>query len=161
VTARDKKINKDYRDASILKRARKLYKSGSKVFDESYLKDNEERVLKESKFIGLSRNDIEEVLKVYDERDHAIMANNIFHRLCERGGEWHNITVLAQEVGAYGNTAHVASIAQAYLLEMHLIERDPSSNNVKLTPLGMVNCARGIDIPPSTIQRLKRRLGIR
>jgi hypothetical protein len=160
MTSKDKRGSKNNIHASILEKARKLYKSGSKVFDESYLKDEEGRVLNASKFIGLSRHDIEEVLRVYDERDYAIMANNVFHGLCVTRREWHDIRVLAQEVRAYGNTTHVSYIAEAFLLEMQFIERDPHTNKVRLTPLGRQNCARGIEFPPSDIQRLKRLLGM-
>jgi hypothetical protein len=64
MTSKDKRVSKNDIHASLLERARRLYKSGSKVFDERYLKDIEEGVLKESKFIGLSPTDIEEVLQV-------------------------------------------------------------------------------------------------
>jgi hypothetical protein len=158
MTSKDKRIGKDYiHHTSILKRARKLYKSGSKVFDEGYLKDNEERVLQGSKFRGLSRDDIEEVLQ---ERDYAIMANNVFHRLCTTPEEWHDIKSLAEEVRAFDNEDDVAHIAETVLLDMQFIERDPHTNNVRLTPLGRQNCARGIAIPPSDIQRLKRLQGM-
>jgi len=40
-----------------------------------------------------------------------------------------------------------------------IIERDRHNDNVKLTTLGRQNCGRGIEIPPSDIQRLRRKTG--
>ncbi len=98
----------------------------------------------------------------YDERDYAIMANNVFHQLCliDEGREpgWHDIRQLAENVKAYDNRSDVAYIAEAVLVEMQYIERDPRTINVRLTALGRQNCARGIDIPPSDIQKLRRLL---
>jgi len=92
----------------------------------------------------------------YDERDWAEMANNVFHQLCEREAGWQDITELAKDVKAYDNTTDVAYTAEVVLLEMKYIERDPYSINVRLTPLGRENCGRGISIPPSDIQKLRR-----
>jgi hypothetical protein len=97
----------------------------------------------------------------YNERDYAIMANNVFHQLCGMGGEWHDIAALADKVGAFNNNIDVAYLVEDILVERQFIERDPHTNNVRLTTLGRQNCDReGIDIPPSDIQRLRRRLGI-
>jgi hypothetical protein len=100
----------------------------------------------------------------YDERDFATMAENIHHRLCsmDEGREpgWHDIMSLAVEVGAFENKSDVAYIAEAVLVEMQYIESDPHTNNIRLRPLGRKNCGRGIDIPPSDIQKLKRKLGM-
>jgi hypothetical protein len=76
------------------------------------------------------------------------------------GGEWHTVNPLAEQVGAYDNKDDVAYIAETVLVNMQYIERDPRTNNVRLTPVGRQNCGRGIEIPPSDNQRLRRRLGM-
>jgi hypothetical protein len=43
--------------------------------------------------------------------------------------------------------------------ERHFIERDLHNANVRLTSLGRENCDKGIDIPPSDIQNLRKHLG--
>lgn len=102
------------------------------------------------------------LLSAYDERESAIMVSNIFHRLCvlDRGREsgWHEIKALAEELKAFDKMSDVAFLAEEILLEREFIERDAHSNNVRLTPLGRQNCAKGIDIPPSDIQRLRNRI---
>jgi hypothetical protein len=92
----------------------------------------------------------------YEERDFAIMADNVFKQLCEREPGWHDIRVLAEGVQAYGNSIDVAYIAEDVLMERQYIERDAYTINVRLTPLGRQNCGRAIEIPPSDIQRLIR-----
>jgi DNA-binding transcriptional MerR regulator len=59
-----KEINKDESHVNILGRAEELSKSGQRVFDKNRLKSNEDSILKESKSLGLSYSDIQEVLKV-------------------------------------------------------------------------------------------------
>jgi hypothetical protein len=67
----------------------------------------------------------------------------------------------ADKVGAFNNNIDVAYLVEDILVERQFIERDPHTNNVRLTTLGRQNCDREeIDIPPSDIQRLRRRLGI-
>jgi len=95
----------------------------------------------------------------YDERDNAIMANNIFHQLCEmdeedrRNGkdpQWIALTPLAERLLAIDDRIDVAYIAEATLLdELGYMERDPHNDNVRLTQLGRQNCPNGIEIPPS------------
>jgi DNA-binding transcriptional MerR regulator len=47
----------------MLERAEKLAKSGRRVFDMNRLKSNEDSIIKGSKSLGLSRSDIQDVLK--------------------------------------------------------------------------------------------------
>ncbi|HEY7080730.1 MAG TPA: hypothetical protein VH500_13580 [Nitrososphaeraceae archaeon] len=101
----------------------------------------------------------------YDERDYAIMANNVYNQLCRmdrevgiKNGEpqWHDIITLAEMVGEFDNRVHVAHLAETVLEERGYLERDKQNKNVRLTLLGRQNCDNGIDIPPSDIQRLKK-----
>jgi len=107
-------------------------------------------------------------MTTYDDRDVAIMANVIFHGLCEldeegRGNNeepgWQNIGPLADKVGAIANKVHVAYIAEYALQLLGFIERNLQNTKVRLTGLGRENCAKRIDIPRSDIQRLGDRLG--
>jgi hypothetical protein len=82
------------------------------------------------------------------------MVNNVFNQLCTSRGEWHDVRPLAEQVKAYENRDDVAYVAETVLMNMKYIRRNPRTNNVRLTPLGRHNCARGIEIPPSDIQRL-------
>jgi hypothetical protein len=80
--------------------------------------------------------------------DYGIMANNIFHVLCEldqedrehnRSPAWHDITILANRLRAY--TDRVDVLAETILQdERGFIERDPKTTNVRLTQLGRQNC---------------------
>jgi hypothetical protein len=63
-------------------------------------------------------------------------------------------------VGGFDDKVHVAYISETILLELGYIERDPHNKNVRLTPLGLQNCGKGIRIPPSDIQKLKKLLGM-
>jgi hypothetical protein len=84
--------------------------------------------------------------------DYGIMANNIFHVLCEldledrehdRSPAWHDITILADRLRAY--TDRVDVLAETILQdERGFIERDPKTTNVRLTQLGRQNCNRRI-----------------
>jgi len=68
----------------------------------------------------------------YDERDWAIIANNIFKQLCSLGEGWYNIRALANEVRAYENSADVAYITEAVLLEREYIEPlAPAASSIK------------------------------
>ncbi|MDP9287413.1 MAG: hypothetical protein M3P08_04365 [Thermoproteota archaeon] len=107
-------------------------------------------------------------MTTYDERDVAIMANVVFHGLCELDEEgrrnseeprWQNIGPLADKVGAVASKVHVAYIAEHALILMGFIERNQQNTKVRLTGPGRENCARGIDIPRSDIQKLSDRLG--
>ena len=91
-----------------------------------------------------------------DDRDFAIIADNVYQQLCSLGGEWQNIVALAEKVKSYGqlSSSDVAYIAEAVLLEMGYIERDPHSIRVKLSPLGRERCGRGIIIPPSNFKAI-------
>jgi hypothetical protein len=63
-------------------------------------------------------------------------------------------------VKAFDDRIEVSYIAEAFLLdELNFIERDLHNNNVRLTPLGREKCGKGIDIPPSDIQKLRKHLG--
>lgn len=95
----------------------------------------------------------------YNERDYAIMVNNVFIQLCQLDVEdrrsntepqWQNIKDLADRLRAYDNRVDVAYLAEETLLdERGFIERDMHSINVRLTPLGRENCGTGIDIAHS------------
>ena len=107
-------------------------------------------------------------MTTYDERDVAIMANVVFHGMCELDEEsrrnneepaWQNIGPLADKVGAVANKVHVAYIAEYALQLLGFIERNLQNTKVRLTALGRENCVKGIDIPRSDIQRLGDRLG--
>ena len=86
----------------------------------------------------------------YDAHDFEVMANNIFHELCEldrddRGHErppaWHDITVLVGRLMAYDNRVNVAYITETILHdERGFIVHDPKTNNVSLTIRGRNNC---------------------
>ena len=105
----------------------------------------------------------------YDDRDNATMANHVFHQLCEldeedrranREPQWQDIVRLADKVRAFDNRIDVAYLAENTLLdELGYIERNKQNTDVRLTGLGRENCAKGIDIPPSDIQKLRKRLG--
>jgi hypothetical protein len=101
--------------------------------------------------------DEESIEKKYEEidRDCAIIVQNVFSQLCNTDPQSQDINRLAAEVGAYDNKNDVANIAEHVLLQHHFIERDPRNNKVKLTALGRENCAKGIYIPPSDIQKLR------
>ena len=95
----------------------------------------------------------------YEERDDAIVANNILMQLCildredrdaGRQPAWHDITTLAKHVRAFDNRTDVAYIAEERL--RGLIERDPQNQNVRLTEEGRQMCRKGIDILPSSNQ---------
>jgi hypothetical protein len=64
LTSKHNEVNKDKSHVNILERAEELSKSGQRVFDKNRLKSNEDSILKESKSLGLSHSDIQEVLKV-------------------------------------------------------------------------------------------------
>ena len=107
-------------------------------------------------------------MPTYDERDNAIMASNVFHQLCDKDREdsrigkepkWLDIVKLANEVRAFDNRIDVAYLAEYNLLdEMGFIERDLHNTNVRLNKKGRDNCAKGIDIPPSDIQKLQKKI---
>jgi hypothetical protein len=109
------------------------------------------------------------LLAEYDDRDNAIMADHVFHALCKldeedrslgRDPQWHDIVGLAEKVKAIDNRIDVSYISEEMLLdERHFIDRDLHNANVRLTKLGRENCAKGIDIPPSDIQKLRKHLG--
>ncbi len=93
----------------------------------------------------------------YDERDYAIIANNVLNQLCHLPDGWHDIRPLAKTVGGYTNSDDVAYIAEIVLSEKEYTERNPENHDVRLTKLGRDNCGRDIEIPPSDIQRLMQR----
>ena len=67
---------------------------------------------------------------------------------------------LADEVRAFDNRIDVAYLAENTLLdELGYIERNMQNTDVRLTRLGRENCARGIEVPPSDIQKLREGLG--
>lgn len=92
----------------------------------------------------------------YDAHDFEVMANNIFHELCELDREDrennnpptpHDITVLADRLRAYISLVDVAYIAEEILGDgLGFIERDPMTQNVWLTQLGREQCGERINI---------------
>jgi hypothetical protein len=107
-------------------------------------------------------------MATYNEREVRIMANDVFHGLCELDEEnrrnneeprWQNIGPLADKVGAVTNKVHVAYLAEYALLLLGYIELNLQNPKVRLTGLGRENCAKGINIPESDIQKLRRILG--
>jgi hypothetical protein len=81
----------------------------------------------------------------YDRRVDWVIANNIFHELCELDANdrqadndpaWHDLSVLVRKrLGAY----HIKE------RERKFIERNPHTLNIRLTDLGRANCGRQID----------------
>ncbi|MGA9151201.1 MAG: hypothetical protein WBZ36_11535 [Candidatus Nitrosopolaris sp.] len=61
---------------------------------------------------------------------------------------------------AHNNRTDVVYIAEQVLLDRNFSQRHTHNNNVRLTPLGRENCNKGIDIPPSDIQKLRMRFNI-
>jgi hypothetical protein len=107
-------------------------------------------------------------MTTYTGREVAAMANHVFHGLCKLDEEqrrnnedpkWQNIGPLADQVRAITNKVHVACVAEYALLRKGFIELNIQNAQVRLRRLGRENCARGIDIPPSDIQKLRKQLG--
>lgn len=92
----------------------------------------------------------------YDRRDDWVIANNIFHELCEldandrqtdNDSAWHDLRALVKErLEAYHVKDDVLHLAEDILEhERKFIERDRHTLNVRLTGLGRANCGRQID----------------
>jgi hypothetical protein len=92
----------------------------------------------------------------YDRRDDWVIANNIFHELCEldandrqtdNDSAWYDLRALVKErLEAYHVKDDVLHLAEDILEhERKFIERDPHTLNVRLTGLGRANCGRQID----------------
>jgi hypothetical protein len=92
----------------------------------------------------------------YDRRDDWVIANNIFHELCEldandrqtdNDSAWYDLRALVKErLEAYHVKDDVLHLAEDILEhERKFIERDPHTLNVRLTDLGRANCGRQID----------------
>jgi hypothetical protein len=92
----------------------------------------------------------------YNRRDDWVIANNIFHELCEldandrqadNNSSWLDLRVLVKKrLEAYHVKEDVLSRAEDILEhERKFIERDPHTLNVRLTSLGRANCGRQID----------------
>jgi hypothetical protein len=92
----------------------------------------------------------------YNRRDDWVIANNIFHKLCEldandrqadNNSSWLDLRVLVKKrLEAYHVKEDVLSRAEDILEhERKFIERDPHTLNVRLTSLGRANCGRQID----------------
>jgi hypothetical protein len=92
----------------------------------------------------------------YDRRDDWVIANNIFHELCELDADnrqagndpaWNDLGILVKErLGAYHINQDVRHLAEDILeRERRFIERDPHTFNIRLTDLGRANCGRQID----------------
>ena len=95
----------------------------------------------------------------YNKRDYAIMANKVFHYLCDldqedrenkREPKWQDIVEVAATVVIYDNRIDAAYLAETSVLdELRYIERSQDNINIRLTSLGRENCSEEIDIPPS------------
>lgn len=92
----------------------------------------------------------------YDRRDDWVIANNIYHELCEldandrqtdNDSAWYDLRALVKErLEAYHVKDDVLHLAEDILEhERKFIERDPHTLNVRLTGLGRANCGRQID----------------
>jgi hypothetical protein len=92
----------------------------------------------------------------YDRRDDWVIANNIFHELCDldvndrhadSDSAWYDLRALVKErLDAYHVKDDVLHLAEDILEhERKFIERDPHTLNVRLTGLGRANCGRQID----------------
>lgn len=92
----------------------------------------------------------------YDRRDDWVIANNIFHELCEldandrqtdNDSAWYDLRALVKErLEAYHVKDDVLHLAEDILEhERKFIERDPHTLHVRLTGLGRANCGRQID----------------
>ena len=92
----------------------------------------------------------------YNRRDDWVIANNIFHELCEldandrqvdNNSSWLDLRVLVKKrLEAYHVKEDVLRLAEDILEhERKFIERDPHTLNVRLTSLGRANCGRQID----------------
>jgi hypothetical protein len=92
----------------------------------------------------------------YNRRDDWVIANNIFHELCEldandrqvdNNSSWLDLRVLVKKrLEAYHVKEDVLRLAEDILEhERKFIERDPHTLNVRLTGLGRANCGRQID----------------
>jgi hypothetical protein len=94
--------------------------------------------------------------KKYNKSDYAVIANNIYDRLCEldksdrnsgNDRKWHNLVPLVKKVNAYSDKIDVWQLA-VYILEdkKKLIETDNSRFYVELTKKGTVGCGKRIKI---------------
>ncbi|MGB6594674.1 MAG: hypothetical protein WA323_03600 [Candidatus Nitrosopolaris sp.] len=96
----------------------------------------------------------------YNDRDQAIIANNVFLQLCQldeldrmsnRDPQWHDIGPLADQVGAVDNKKDVAYIAEQVLLQhFHFIERVNNSHDVHKT--------QGLSIPVGVREAISKLL---
>jgi hypothetical protein len=92
----------------------------------------------------------------YNKRDYAIMANKVFHYLCDldqedrennREPKWQDIVEVAATAVIYDNRIDAAYLAETTVLdELRYIERSQDNINIRLTPLGRENCSKEIDI---------------
>ena len=100
--------------------------------------------------------DIDSKKPPYNRRDDWVLANNIFHELCEldandrqadNDSAWHDLRILVKErLETYHVKENILRLAEDILEhERKLIERDPHTLNVRLSPLGRANCGRQID----------------
>jgi hypothetical protein len=92
----------------------------------------------------------------YDRSDDWVIANNIFHELCELDSNdrqsgndpaWHDLRSLVRErLEAYHINEDVRQLAEDMLeRERRFIERDPHTFKVRLTGQGRANCGKQID----------------
>jgi hypothetical protein len=127
------------------------------MFEDDDTTDDEESIAKQYKEIKKKSK----AMAKYDDHDYGVIGQ-VFHQLCELDGnrdpQWRKIRPLANEVDAYDKKDDVEYIAEQVLLELQFIERHPQNDTIRLTLRGKQNCARGIEIPPSDIQKLRMRL---
>lgn len=100
--------------------------------------------------------DIDSEKPPYNRRDDWVLANNIFHELCELDANdrqadsdsaWHDLRILVKErLESYHVKENILRLAEDILEhERKLIERDSHTLNVRLSALGRANCGRQID----------------
>ena len=99
----------------------------------------------------------------YNNQDMIWNYGILFHLLCSmdeedrkknRESHWHDTTAFKGGLKAFGNTIDAIYIAEAILLEIQYIERDPQTNNIRLTKLGRDNCGNPIEISPSDVDKM-------
>jgi hypothetical protein len=105
---------------------------------------------------------------VSNSREKAWNYSILFNRLCsldeldKRNNlepQWVNITDLGDDLKAFNNATDAAYLAEAILLDIQYIERDPYTNNVRLTKRGRDNCQNSIEISPTNVEKLIEKYG--
>jgi hypothetical protein len=104
----------------------------------------------------------------YNNQDMIWNYGILFHLLCSmdeedrkknRESQWHDTKSFTEGLKAFGDAIDAVYIAEAILLEIQYIERDPQTNNIRLTKLGRDNCSNPIEISPSDIDKMLDKYG--